>query len=230
MIDIHCHVVHGVDDGPSSIQQSIRMVMEAEKLGIKKIIATPHFHEGIFGSKQVQSEFDDLKKRMDGCGIDLFLGHEVFLQPNIPELIQSGKHLTLGNSGYILLELPYDTIPIYAYDVIYKLHLENIMPIIAHPERNIPFVKNIHSFIHFIEKGCLIQIDAGSVVGAYGKKSKAFAKKILQLQLVDFVASDSHCAEDYNHRYPQAYQKIMGWVGEKYSKKLFYENPEMILK
>ena len=230
MIDIHTHIVHGVDDGPSSIQQSIRMVLEAEKLGVRKIIATPHYHPEVFGSKQVQSHFDDLKKRMDGCGIDLFLGYEVFIQPNLPERIHAGEPLTLGNTGYLLLELPYDNIPLYAYDVIYKLHLENIIPIIAHPERNMAFMKNLHSFIHFIEKGCLVQLDAGSVLGAYGKRSRAFAKKILQLQLFDFIASDAHCAEDYNSRYPQAFHKITGWVGEEYAKKIFYRNPEMIFR
>jgi protein-tyrosine phosphatase len=117
----------------------------------------------------------------------------------------------------------------YCGKLLHELHNEKIIPILAHPERNRVFARNFDSFINFIEKGCLVQIDAGSIVGAYGKEAKHFAKNVITLNLAQFVASDAHCTEDYNDWYLPAYNQVKRWAGEEYANQVFTENAKKIV-
>ena len=229
MIDIHCHIICGVDDGPSKIKESIGMVLEAEKLGIKTIIATPHFHESLYTSERVVENFSDLVSRTNDCGVDLLLGYEVFITPNLPDMVKGKKDLLLSNSKCLLFELPFDIIPEYSSATIVKLHLENIIPIIAHPERNRYFVNNFNSFVGIIENGCLVQVDAASIIGVYGKDVKNFSKQLILHKVVDFVASDAHCVQDYTEWYLPAYRQVVRWAGEEYADRLFCRNAKMLM-
>jgi protein-tyrosine phosphatase len=205
------------------------MVLEAEKLGIKAIIATPHFHQNIFNAGRAAERCTELASRISDCGILLYIGYEVFISPNLPDLVRSGRKLTLGDSRYLLLELPFDSIPAYSSEVIYELHLENIIPVIAHPERNRSFLRNIDSFIGFVENGCLVQVDAASIVGVYGSEVRKFARRLLKLKVVNYIASDAHCAGDYSGWYLQAYRQVCRWEGKEYADALFLYNPQNIL-
>jgi protein-tyrosine phosphatase len=229
MIDIHSHIVFGVDDGSPNIKESIRMVLEAEKLGVKDIIATPHFNNLLFDTDKIVENFSILSSRIADCDIKLHIGYEVFLNPFMIEKVKELKTKTLNNSSYILFELPFDHIPVYSNKLLYEFHIEKIIPILAHPERNRAFVRNFNSFINFLENGCLVQIDAGSIVGAYGKEAKLFAKKAIKLNLAQFVASDAHCTEDYNDWYLSAYNQVKGWAGEEYTNQIFNENAKKII-
>ncbi|HOJ11049.1 MAG TPA: phosphoesterase [Clostridiales bacterium] len=276
MIDIHSHLIYEVDDGPATIKESIRMVLEAEKIGIQSIIATPHFHENIYSTEKVIYNFNELVHRTRDCGVELYLGYEVFIntlknicmsgnmQENttlkgIPQKDMSSADMTqkvtdragtaqrdsnqadmarknaslagitLGGSRYLLFELPFDSIPAYSYETIYTLNLENIIPVIAHPERNRSFVRSFGSFISFIEKGCLLQVDAASIIGIYGTEVRSFTKRLIKLKLANFIASDAHCSQDYIEWYVSAYNTVCRWAGIEYAEKLFYGNPMMIV-
>lgn len=229
MIDIHSHLIYGVDDGPGTIKESIRMILEAEKIGIKHIIATPHLYKSVYDTERAYNNLFELYNRVKDCDIGLYLGYEVFIDLVATDNLKEKRKITLNKSRYMLIELPFDNVPLHGYDTVYKLHLDNIIPIIAHPERNRSFVKDIGTFISFIEKGCLVQLDAASIVGVYGTEIKNFTKKLLKLNLVNFIASDAHCAEDYTEWYMAAYKKVRQWVGQEHAQKLFYENPKMIL-
>ena len=229
MIDIHSHIIFGVDDGPSTIKESIRMVLEAEKLGVKEIIATPHFNNLLFHTDKIVENFSILSSRIADCDVKLHIGYEVYLSPSMIEKIKELKAKTLDNSNYLLFELPFDHIPVYCSKLLYGFHVEKIIPILAHPERNRVFMRSFDSFINFIENGCLVQIDAGSVIGVYGIEAKQFAKKVIKLNLAQFVASDAHCAEDYNDWYLSAYNQIKQWAGEEYAKQIFNENAKRII-
>ncbi|MCX7920944.1 MAG: phosphoesterase [Clostridia bacterium] len=229
MIDIHSHLIYGVDDGPSTIDESLRMVEAAAKQDVKVIIATPHFQENIFENDKLVDNFYELVYKTSDYGVDLKMGYEVFINPFIPDILKGKKSLTLNESRYMLLEMPFDDIPIYSYETIYKLQLERIIPIIAHPERNRTFLKNFDTFTSFIERGCLVQLDAASIVGVYGKSVKNFAKKLIKSNMAQFVASDAHFARDYTNWYKKAYQKVRKWAGEEYADKLFYRNSKFIL-
>jgi protein-tyrosine phosphatase len=229
MIDIHSHIIFGVDDGPSNIKESIRMVLQAEKLGVKDIIATPHFNNLLLNSNRIVENFSTLSSRIADCDVKLHIGYEVFINPLMIEKVKELKAKTLNNSSYILFELPFDHIPVYCSKLLQEFHSEKIIPILAHPERNRVFIRNVDSFINFIENGCLVQIDAGSIVGAYGKEAKRFAKQVIKLNLAQFIASDAHCTEDYNDWYLSAYNQVKRWAGEEYTNQLFNENAKNII-
>lgn len=197
MIDIHCHIIFGVDDGPSTIKDSVRMILEAEKIGVDKIIVTPHYNKSIYSSDKVVENFYKVKSRIRDFGIDIFLGYEVFLISSINEVFLQREQYTLNKSKYLLFELPFDILPININETVLKLHSEGIVPIIAHPERNMYYVRNMQKFIELIETGCLVQVDAASIVGIHGSNVKKFTKKLIDLKVVQFVASDAHKPEDY---------------------------------
>jgi len=181
MIDIHCHIVFGVDDGPTTIKDSVRMILEAEKIGVDKIIVTPHYKKNVYDSDKVVNNFYKIKSRVRDFGIDLYLGYEVFLVSSINDVLLQKDKYTLNKSKYLLFELPFDIMPVGINETVLKLHSEGIVPIIAHPERNMYFAKNMQKFIEFIETGCLVQLDAASIVGIHGSGVKRFAKKLIDL-------------------------------------------------
>lgn len=229
MIDIHSHVIHGVDDGASSMEESLKMLEEAENAGVKVIIATPHFQQEVFKTERLHEHYQQLCTVAKERDITLLLGSEVFLDPFLPEIIIDNPNLVLNESMYLLLEFPFDSIPFYSHEVIYKLQIQGIVPIIAHPERNRCFVRDIDALIELIERGCLTQLDAASIVGIYGRKIKKFTKKLIKNKLVQFIACDAHCAKDYSNWYLKAYKRARQWGGEAYADKLFYTNAADIL-
>lgn len=228
MIDIHCHIIFGVDDGPSTVKDSIRMILEAEKIGVNKIIVTPHYNKNVYKPDKILENFYNVKSRIRDFGIDLFLGYEVFLVSSINDIFLQKDRYTLNKSKYLLFELPFDIMPVNINETVLKLHAEGIIPIIAHPERNMYFVRNMQKFIDFIETGCLVQLDAASIVGIHGSNVKKFAKKLIDLNLVQFVASDAHKPEDYE-LYKKAYDIVKNWAGKEYSDKIFTYNQEVII-
>lgn len=229
MIDIHSHLVFSVDDGPSTIKESVRMVLEAEKLGIREIIATPHFNDQLYHPETTLENFQALESRVADFDVKLRLGHEVNIDVFMSGTNRELKGMTLDSSAYLLFELPFDHIPAYSSELLYKFHLKKIIPILAHPERYRIFQKNFDSFIKFIESGCMVQIDAGSVAGAYGTEAKNFAQKVIKLNLAQFVASDAHCADDYKDWYLAAYNQVKRWAGHEYTEQLFYQTAKSIV-
>lgn len=230
MIDIHSHILYGLDDGAPTMEESVKMLKKAKELGIKTIFATPHYQENLFQLEGLQQNFLQVAEAARDYGIELKVGCEVFINPFIDKLVTENKILLLNRADYILLELPYDSIPLYTYETIYKLQLKRIMVIIAHPERNMNILKDFSLFVRLIENGCLMQIDAGSITGAYGKVIQDYTKNLIKLKMAHFVASDAHCARDYENWYIPAYEKTCKWAGCGYADKLFSHNPELIME
>ena len=229
MVDLHSHIIYNVDDGPSSIEESLKMINEAGKAGIRRIIATPHFHEKVFEAERAFERFDELKWRAYGLGVVLYMGNEIFSSPHVIDLIKSGRCLTLNNSKYVLLEFPFDAVPSYIFEVLNKFHSDGFIPIIAHPERNKFFLSEHEALKEFVEAGCLIQVDAGSITGVYGQHVKYLCRRLIKEHAVSFVASNAHFAEDYSDRYRKAYQTVKKWAGEEYTEKLFSDNAQKII-
>ena len=205
------------------------MVLEAERLGVKEIIATPHYNDLLFQTNKIVENFLILSSRIVGCDVNLHIGYEVLINPSMIEKVKELKAKSLNKSNWILFELPFDHIPTFCSQLLYQFHVEKMIPILAHPERNRAFLRDFNSFISFIENGCFVQIDAGSIVGAHGNQVKNFAKKVIKLNLAQFVASDAHCTEHYTNWYLPAYNQVKRWVGEEYTNQLFYENAKKII-
>ena len=233
MIDIHSHLIFGVDDGSSSLEESVRMIEKAKMQNINTIIATPHFQKGIFNGDGVEERFQILANMAAEYSMDIRLGKEVFADEWIINIINLQKYSIAGDLphiSYILAELPYNASFSYAASFISKIARINVDIIIAHPERNRRIMKNFDEFINLTRAtNCRIQIDAGSIAGVYGVFVKEIARQMLKIKVVDFVASNAHCPEDYTTVFSAAVNKIYRLCGEEYAIRLLESNAQEII-
>lgn len=184
MIDIHSHIIPNVDDGARSVEETFNILKEAQEAGFTDVILTSHFllnyyetnaQELIFWKEKLQ---EVLKKQ--GTKINLHSGMEIYITNQMEELLENKKILTLANSGYMLIELPLATNVKYFDYVVYYLEAKGIKPIIAHPERYKCVQKDPDIVEEYIEKGCLIQCNYGSIVNLYGREAEKTIKTLLK--------------------------------------------------
>lgn len=231
MVDIHCHIMPGIDDGSVSLEQSLQMLSEAQKAGVKTIIATPHYSGKLHESGKVKQAFELLRIEALRCGIELQKGYEIKIHHYRARMPADFHDLDLSGSKYVLLELPHDIVPSYTLELIYKLQLEGFTPIIAHPERCRKLVKSRQVFEELYNSGCLMQIDAASILGNSGGIAKRFAKKLIKTRKAMFIASDSHDPTGYTKWLPVAYKKVCKWADREEADRLFSRNAaDMILQ
>ncbi|GAA0182406.1 exopolysaccharide biosynthesis protein [Clostridium sediminicola] len=196
MLDIHSHILPGIDDGSKDIDTTLEMLRIAKSDGIDKIIATPHFYK--FNYENSYSDVVELIKKVSerakdkNIDIEILPGQEVYLDKFTLDLYNNGNIGTLNNSQYMLVELQPSKLEPHILDIIYELRVKGITPIIAHPERYVFVHNNLSSLNDFIREGCLFQINTGSIAGIYGKKLKRITKKLLDKNICDFIATDAH--------------------------------------
>jgi len=234
MIDIHCHILPFIDDGPKSIDDSIEMLRYAEKDGIKSIIATPHSFNGVYicTSNTVKKSIERLQYEINNnkLSITLFPGMEVHLCEQLYQKIIEKTVVSLNNSRYILIELPVQFVPPNFKEIIFKLRLKGYYPILAHPERNFVVLNDPEIIYDFIEWGVFIQLTAASVLGFFGSKIQRLCKKMLLNRQVHFLASDAHSLENRPPALSEAYKKALQLLkDEKYAKTLIYDNPKKVI-
>lgn len=199
MIDLHNHIIPGVDDGADSVETSVKMLELAKKCGTKTIFATPHYYRGRF-----EAEYSDILnhlKSINGIvdGIEILPGQEIFIDRYTLKAYEEGKIGTLNGTRYMLLELPFTKLNTIELDIIYELRIKGIVPIIAHPERYSYIIQKPSNINSLIEEGCLFQINSGSIEGLLGKEIKSTAETLIQNGICSFIASDAHNA---NNRCP----------------------------
>ena len=235
MIDIHCHILPGIDDGSSSLKSSVTMVKKAAEAGITDIILTPHY---IKGSKYDCKNGDKRKLvtklrnavKKEGIKVKFHLGNEIFLDENIAKLIKDRKVAPLGRSKYILIELPVREEDRSGKDILFELISAGYRVIIAHPERYFYFQENPHKIHEYIDLGCFMQGDYLSVLGRYGKSAKKALKKYLKAGQIQFLASDLHHSHE-EYRIEEARKKLKRILKSSDKvEELLEENPNHILK
>lgn len=230
MLDIHSHLIFGVDDGSSCLEESIRMIESAKENSIDTIIATPHFQSGIFSNDHALEKYELLAERAADYGMDLRLGNEVLAEDKLINFINAIESIDFVSSQRMLLELPYNASLETAARLIQRIAAANINIIIAHPERNRKIIRNIKNLIYLIRAAnCQVQVDAGSIAGVYGFLVREAACQLLKAGVVDYVASNAHCALDYKTIFPTAVDKIYRLCDEEYAVKLLNpKTPEII--
>jgi len=229
VVDIHCHIIHGVDDGPSTLEESIKMVYKAVELGIKIIVATPHYrYNKTDFFKKVDENLNELRSKVSDLDIKIFRGTEVRIDPSLTEIVKESDELLIENSKSLLVEFPYDRIPFFTKETLYNLQLQGIVPIIAHAERNLALQQNRIALERILSENIPVQVDAGSFTGFNGKNSKKLAMFLLDNNLIDYIASDAHCAEDYDEFYSKAYSIVARSKGQHAANMLFGLNPGSI--
>lgn len=219
MIDIHTHLIPNVDDGSKNVDITFKTFEEAQKVGFTDIILTSHYipeynetkkEELTFWKKNLQEVLKSKNSKLK-----LHSGMEIYISENINEFIEQGKLLTLANSKYILMELPMNTTVNYLNYVIYFLESIGLKLIIAHPERYRNVQKTPDIVKEYIEKGCLMQCNYGSILGKYGKEAKDTIKYLLKNNLVHFIATDCHNSGGIYLEVPKALKKIEKIIGTK---------------
>ncbi|MGM0438222.1 MAG: tyrosine-protein phosphatase [Bacillota bacterium] len=233
MIDIHAHILPNLDDGAKNFNESLIIAKKLSDQGMKKVIATPHYLKGDFipKTKRVVNLVNKLNLKINNENIDLEIlsGSEIYLTENIEKLLEKNKILTLNNTQYLLIELPMHFIPSYFDRVIYNLQIMGYKPIIAHPERYNPIIKNYKLLSEWIDKGAYIQINAGSLLGIYGSEIKKTAEKIINNRLTQFVASDTHCKEQKRGSLTEALNQLKKITSDK-EKNIINKNSENLIK
>ena len=231
MIDLHTHILYGVDDGAKNLKMSMELLEEAEKAGFTKIVFTSHYIEGYFTvdaetRQRTIAEIDNAKN----VDIDLYMGNEVFLGEDLIKLLDDKKVVTLNNTKYVLFELPFNNRPINLMDIIFRLQSKNFVPILAHPERYSYFYKDPDIYEELVDKGVLLQVNFGSLGGQYGRRAKLIAEKLLQANLVHFLATDVHRPDSVYPEIPNLLRYATNLVGEEKVKQLTTTNPELVLQ
>ncbi len=235
MIDIHCHIIPGIDDGPETLDQSLAMASMAVRDGINTIMATPHTLNGVYKNpvEKVSSRLIDLEKALAEKEIPVILrqGADVHLCPGMVQRIKSKDAGTIDNAGkFLLLELPDTLIPEYVKDEIFALKLNGITPIITHVERNAGLLRDLTVLYTLIRMGALSQVTAMSITGDFGEAVKQAVEKLLKLRLVHIIASDAHSPDHrppiLSHAVEQAAQ-ILGSLDE--AERMVKERPAAIL-
>lgn len=196
MIDIHSHILFGVDDGPKNLYETLEMLQQAVDEGITEIISTSHsFHPQYnVPAKQVIEQIANIQEQLQLNEIPLKIhaGQEVRLVENIVQLLERGEILTLANSNYLLLELPSSTVPNYTRRIINLLQEQGITPIIAHPERNKAIAEKPSRLEILLREGAVAQITAGSLAGHFGSAIQKLSLDLVKANLVHTYGSDAH--------------------------------------
>ena len=199
MIDIHCHIIPEIDDGPNSIEESLAMADIAENDGIKTIVATPHFLEGLYQptSYYILNKIRNLNNYLASNNINLKIisGADLHISHEIVERIKSNEFLTINGTRYVLIELPSQFLHDKIKELLRKMINNSLIPIISHPERNYLFQRSPNLLYDYIKDGALAQVTAMSITGDFGYEAKRTAKKMIINRLVQIIASDAHSKE-----------------------------------
>jgi len=219
MIDLHCHILPGIDDGAEDLDASLAMAEKAISQGITHILCTPHHNNGKYRNPKsnVISLVSMLQAELDKRQLPLTVleGQEVRITGDLIEDIQQDNILfTDVDDTYILIEFPTMEVPIYTEQLFFELLQMGKTPVIVHPERNAYFRKDPNNLIPFLDMGCLAQLTAPSYVGTFGKDIQKTAKQMVEHNLVQMVASDAHGVKKRTFYLKEAYKQIAKDFGE----------------
>ncbi len=233
MKDIHSHLIYGIDDGSKSLDESIELLKEMEKAGTTDLMLTPHYVENskyICNNKDKKEIFNKLKDRLkkEKININLYLGNEVFFTENFYDLIKKREISTLNNSKYLLFEFPMNHIYPNTGEVISNIISKGCVPILAHPERYMRFIRHPEIAEDYLRMGILLQGNLTSLFGKYGFKSKRLLKLYLKNHWISFLGSDTHHDVKYSEK--KLRKKLLRITkDEDYVNDLLYNNFDKVI-
>jgi protein-tyrosine phosphatase len=234
MIDLHNHILPGLDDGADDWQQSIAMARMAREDGITGIVCTPHWVPGKYENTRADiiARTAELKNHLDENKIELkiYPGAELRLDISLPEKIASGELITINdNRTYALIELPEESIPDNLEDFLWHLALKNIKPILSHVERQPLLHGNPERLFKLVEMGILTQITAASLLEQFTPKIRDFSLMLLEHRLVHMLVTDSHGLHVRSPKLFAGYEVVKNIIGEEAARKMVYDLPKDII-
>ena len=236
MIDLHCHILPGVDDGAKTPEESVEMARLAGRDGIRTIVATPHLFKGNEGPPDfglLEGRTEALKKALDEGGVEVAIkrGGEVHIGHSlVAEVNRHRGDLVIDGGAYMFVEFP----PYHVYPGVRNLFFEllslGVVPIIAHPERNSVFARNPEILYDLVQAGALVQANRGSFMGVYGRTAEAAAVRLLEHNLVHFIGSDGHDTVSLPPLLADAVERVGQMIGKEKAGALVNDNPRAVLE
>lgn len=226
MVDVHCHILPGLDDGPDGFDVSLEMAESAIADGITHVVATPHASsEYIFDYLRVRSLRDELQAKI-GSRLLLGTGCDFHLNPeNLDALRIEPSRFCINQQDYLLVEFSEFSIPPSMDQTLHEIQLMSIRPVITHPERNNILRNQTERIARWVRLGCHVQVTAGSLLGVFGEQARKEAWRWLSAGLVHIVASDAHNTRRRPLKLRQAFDLVREQCGEERANAVFLENP-----
>ncbi|MCL7763371.1 histidinol phosphatase [Polaribacter sp. Z014] len=195
-IDIHSHILPGIDDGAKNLDKSIALISKMRSYGIKNFITTPHVLGDVYpnSSQTIKEKLEEVKaalQKRNITDISINAAAEYMMDEQFSELLENNDILTLKDN-YILVEMSYFSAPINLYDILFEIQVKGYKPVLAHPERYGFFHNDFNHYYKLKKAGCLFQLNLLSLTEQYGKGVQKVSEKILKENLYDFVGSDTH--------------------------------------
>ena len=233
-VDIHCHILPGVDDGAQTPEETKAMLEKAWDEGIQIMVATPHYHK-----QRGKNDISLIKKQLLLARklakevhpkMQICLGMEIYYGEDVPELLKSGQAVSIRKSRYILVEFsPGDDFQ-YILNAVRKLQMSGYSVIIAHIERYNCLRADLSNVEYLREMGAYLQVNAGSITGSYGRSVKKFLREALKEHLVQLVGTDAHGPEKRTPKMQDAYKEVVKRCGEEYADQIFGKNAKKVLR
>lgn len=233
MIDIHCHILPGIDDGAKTIEDSLKMAKEAVSEGVHKIIATPHLVRNRYENykQTIFAKVEEVNSALEAEKINLKIlpGQEPRIDGDLLAGMDKGEVISLAGTNYLFVEFPSSHVPRYSEQLFYDLQVNGLIPIIVHPERNQEIMERPDVLFQLIEKGALSQVTAASICGGFGKKIKGFSEQLIEFNLAHFIASDAHNTDTRPFRMVEAFNQVRAKFGQD-MEFLLKENAELLVE
>ncbi len=233
MIDVHCHMLPGVDDGSKDLTTSLELAQAAVADGITHALMTPHHMNGQYTNhaadviRMTDAFQAELEKR--DIPLTVFPCQEVRINGQLLEAIDHHDILTCDVTGhYVLIEFPSDDVPLYTQNMLFEVMQRGMIPVIVHPERNTRLMKHPGLLYQMIERGAFAQVTASSYVGTFGKKVQQFSEDIIDAGLAHVFASDAHHLPGRSYEMSDAFKRLTRKRGEKKAH-IFEENARALV-
>lgn len=235
MIDIHSHLLYGLDEGAKSIEDTIEICKYLADNGFNTVIGTPHIIQGLYNNtaEKILNRWKEVTSVVENKNINLKIlpGAEYYIDYFFYKNLTNPKNfLTLNNNGkYMLVEFPLSGIPNIVQDIVFKIKINGFLPVLAHPERYATLIDNPKKAAELNEMGFIFQMNLGSLNGGYGSGVKKTAEKLLEEGLIYCVALDIHSLEQARACVERGLPALRNLVGDDGVKTLLHDNPSVLL-